>query len=273
MFLRTMITAAALAAAVAAPAVEAMACNGYSRAERGNGRHFRVAEDIRLPVGNGGTYRIQSMQAFVATNLSQGINNPGFEVWFEVYRSAVGGGPGTRILSMKASAVSGGPHPIDLTIGGVPHRQYHASLTLPSNVVLEARPGETLWVSAHVFGPFVNGRSAFVLVGPDRLHSPASMRHQLSPGGPWQVLSETACESRIQAGFRQFCPADFNKSGIVDQTDLTLFMNAYIARSRSADFNRDGVVNATDLSLFIAACQTPCSTGISTLPADPPITF
>lgn len=261
MFLRKLFTTFALAAAVAVPTVVNADCGNVNfKAEMGNGRFSRVAEDLLLPTGNGGSYRLSTLGASIATNLS-----PGFEVWFEVFREAASGGPGARILSIRAQTVVTTSVPLYVTVGGVQHRKYSAFMTMPSNMALQLRPGESVWIGAYVRGPYAAGKSAFLLRGDSRAHSPANTRVQSSSTSPWLAPIAADCDMMISSTFKQFCPADFNKSGgSPNSTDVSLFISAYTARSASADMNGDRVINTTDLGLFLAAYNTPCTMQVPT---------
>ena len=62
----------------------------------------------------------------------------------------------------------------------------------------------------------------------------------------------------------QFCPADFNLSGIVDPDDLLDFITCFFLEVQfagtcpNADFSVDGFVNPDDLSDFITAFFLGC---------------
>lgn len=45
---------------------------------------------------------------------------------------------------------------------------------------------------------------------------------------------------------------DFNTNGTTDNSDLSAYVNAYVAGSSAADYNGDGVTNTTDLSSYVS---------------------
>lgn len=47
------------------------------------------------------------------------------------------------------------------------------------------------------------------------------------------------------------CPADLDRNGALNNTDITLFVNAFLAADPLADINTDGYYNNTDITLFV----------------------
>jgi hypothetical protein len=56
------------------------------------------------------------------------------------------------------------------------------------------------------------------------------------------------------------CPADTDDNGFVQQGDVAAFGAAYVAQSQPADINRDGVCNGTDVEKFFNAYNCGCGT-------------
>lgn len=54
------------------------------------------------------------------------------------------------------------------------------------------------------------------------------------------------------------CKADFDRSGTVDQRDLSEYLRAWTARDPRADFNGDGRVDVSDSNAFVAAWSAGC---------------
>ena len=55
------------------------------------------------------------------------------------------------------------------------------------------------------------------------------------------------------------CPADLNFDGLVNASDLSLFLGQFGCSSQcTGDFNNDGVVNSADLSVFLSQFGTSC---------------
>ena len=48
-------------------------------------------------------------------------------------------------------------------------------------------------------------------------------------------------------------PADFNRDGLVDATDLAALLGAWGTNNPNFDINQDGLVDATDLSMLLVA--------------------
>lgn len=48
-------------------------------------------------------------------------------------------------------------------------------------------------------------------------------------------------------------PADLNADGVFNNTDINLFVGAFLGGEASADVNADGVLNNTDINLFVSA--------------------
>lgn len=61
---------------------------------------------------------------------------------------------------------------------------------------------------------------------------------------------------------RYFCPADFNRDDVIDDTDTAAFLDAFASRTgpfaEFLDVNRDGAIDAADLEAFVHATETPC---------------
>jgi hypothetical protein len=58
------------------------------------------------------------------------------------------------------------------------------------------------------------------------------------------------------------CPADLNADGVVNVSDLTLFLGVFgavVTPSGPGDLNGDGQVNVADLTLFLGAFGTACA--------------
>ena len=66
----------------------------------------------------------------------------------------------------------------------------------------------------------------------------------------------------LTTGFHQndrYCPGDFNGDGVVNSSDLSIFVsNIGCVGSCIGDLNFDGVVNVSDLSIFLAVFGTVC---------------
>ena len=54
------------------------------------------------------------------------------------------------------------------------------------------------------------------------------------------------------------CVGDFNGDGTVNTLDVTVFLNAWVARDPDADINEDGTVNTLDVSAFLNAWAAGC---------------
>ena len=54
------------------------------------------------------------------------------------------------------------------------------------------------------------------------------------------------------------CPGDFNADDLVDTTDVTAFLNAWVIKDPAADFNNDGFINTADVLAFLNAWNQPC---------------
>lgn len=63
-------------------------------------------------------------------------------------------------------------------------------------------------------------------------------------------------------GFHQpdrFCFGDFNSDGVINASDLSLFLSQFSCSSQCyADLNGDLTVNSTDLSIFLGVFGTLC---------------
>jgi len=61
-----------------------------------------------------------------------------------------------------------------------------------------------------------------------------------------------------QPSFRD-CEGDFDNNGVVNITDLLIFISSFSSYNPSIDMNGDGFVGVTDLIIFITLLGTSCS--------------
>ncbi len=54
------------------------------------------------------------------------------------------------------------------------------------------------------------------------------------------------------------CPADYDKNGTIDSSDMALFETDLASQNPSADYNADGLVDQQDLTAFLAAYASGC---------------
>ncbi len=71
-------------------------------------------------------------------------------------------------------------------------------------------------------------------------------------------LAGLSQEATLIANGSRRCDADFNNDGIVDETDLAGFLNAFESGTFAGDFNGDFFLDFFDYVAFISAFETPC---------------
>ena len=54
------------------------------------------------------------------------------------------------------------------------------------------------------------------------------------------------------------CQADFNSDGVLNNTDINIYINAFLAGNPAADFNADGIFNNQDVNLYVNAFIAGC---------------
>ena len=54
------------------------------------------------------------------------------------------------------------------------------------------------------------------------------------------------------------CPSDITNDGVLNNSDINAFVNAFIAMDPAADFNADGSFNNTDINLFVNGFLDGC---------------
>lgn len=54
------------------------------------------------------------------------------------------------------------------------------------------------------------------------------------------------------------CQADFNSDGILNNTDINIYVAAFLAGNPAADFNADGLFNNQDVNLYVNAFLAGC---------------
>lgn len=63
---------------------------------------------------------------------------------------------------------------------------------------------------------------------------------------------------RLDASPAACGPADLNADGVLNNTDINLFVSAFLAGDPAADLNADGVFNNTDVNLYVGAFLAGC---------------
>ncbi|MFG0306696.1 MAG: GC-type dockerin domain-anchored protein [Phycisphaerales bacterium JB040] len=54
------------------------------------------------------------------------------------------------------------------------------------------------------------------------------------------------------------CPADYNNDGVLDNGDISAFVNGFLSGEAAADFNNDGVIDNGDIGAFVEAFLRGC---------------
>lgn len=54
------------------------------------------------------------------------------------------------------------------------------------------------------------------------------------------------------------CPADLKSDGVLDLTDIVMFITAFDSGDPMADFNNNGVYDLADIVAFVVAFEAGC---------------
>lgn len=248
---RTIAALTTLACSVAAAHAQCASAT-FFRTEGSTIRFSRAVNDFQLPFGNEGNYRITSLSARIATNCA-----PGAEVWFEVYNSDLIGRPATRIAHIKATSLVFTGR--TLTIAGLAQAEVVASVTVSSATVIGAAASSRIWVGAYVKDTFSFLERGNAIADSVNAASTRLPMIKASSVASWTSAPSGTCDLAVSLGTKQFCRADLNQDGVINQTDYAIYMQAWLSRNRLADFNRNGFISIEDRTEFFAAYASGCT--------------
>jgi len=81
-----------------------------------------------------------------------------------------------------------------------------------------------------------------------------------SDSGVYRLIARNACSQTISDEYEVivYCPADFNRDGGIDGSDVSEFFFAWESGDLSGDVNADGGIDGLDVDYFFSRWENGC---------------